>query len=394
MSRRFLVVWFGQIVSQFGTALSGFGAAVWVFVETGSFAWLAVLTVAVSLPPLLVVPVLRFIDVFDRRRVMIVADTGAALATTAVVAVWATGDLEAWHLVVASVAGGLFGSVQAPAYAAAIPSLVEPEGLDRANGLVQLGPALSLVAAPGLAGLLIAGPGIGSVLAVDLVTFTVAVGTVVVTRFQATASPAPGDSRSVGSAVRWLWSQARPISYLIGAIAAVNFMLAVFNLAVLARGTALGGEAAAGLAPAVGGVGMILTSLVLGAKGTPKRRMETVGLATAVFGVVTMASVAAPSLALLVICVGLAMSSGPLVQTIIATTLQERVPPGMQGRVFGLRNAIGRGSYPLGAAAAGIIASWSQTGAMITTGAVLVLIGTATTLSHQLRALNPQPATA
>lgn len=389
MSPRFLLVWIGQVVSQVGTVLSGFGAAVWVFIETGSYAWLTVLTVGVSLPPMLTAPLLGLIDRFDRRLVMIATDTGTAAITGSVLAIWALGDLRPWHLVVASLAGGAFGSIQGPAYAAAIPSLVTPENLGRANGLIQLGPSLSLVAAPGLAGLLIAGPGIGAVLAIDLATFAFAATTVTLVRFRATAPPPPEDDFRLTSVVRWLGREARPVGYLIGATAAVNVMLAVFNLAILVRGTILGGEAGAGLAPTMGGAGMILVSLLVGALGLPRRRIPAVGWSTAAFGGLTVAAAATPSLALFAVCIGLGISTAPLAQTIISTTLQERVQPEMHGRVFGLRNALGRGAYPLGVAPAGLLASWSPAGALVVAGIGLILIGAVTATNGALRSLDP-----
>lgn len=193
MDLRFLTVWFGQVVSQFGTSLSGFGAAVWVFVETESFAWLAALIVATMIPPLVTAPILGLIDRFDRRMVMLSADAGAAAATATVVLIWTFSDLRSWHLLGAAFLGGLFASLQRPAYAAAIPALIDRDRLERANGLVQMGPSLAVVAAPGVAGLLIAGPGVGSVFVVDLATFAVALVSVLVVRFRAKAEIAPDD---------------------------------------------------------------------------------------------------------------------------------------------------------------------------------------------------------
>lgn len=388
MNRRFLTIWFGQVVSQFGTSLSGFGASLWVYVETGSIGWLAVMVMAATLPPLLTLPFSGAVDRFDRRVVMLAADTAAALVTACVVGVWMFGTLHPWHLLVSAFLGGLFGAFQNPAYAAALPDLTGGKRLDRANGLVQLGPSLAVIAAPGVAALLIAGPGIGSVFLIDLATFGVGVTSLLAVRFQSVAAAAEGDSVRLGDAAQWVVSHAKEVGYLIGVVAIVNLMLATVNLSILVRGADLGGTARAGVAPTVGGIGMIVTSLWIGARGLSGLRMSVVAWATAALGFFMMLAVARPSFPLFVICVGLGIATGPAARSAIATTMHELVPQSMQGRVFSLRNAAAFGAHPLGAAIAGPLAGWPVTGAMTIAGAALVLVGATVRVNRRFTSLN------
>ena len=39
--RTFFIVWFGQIISVVGSSLTGFGLAIWLFLDTGSVVVLA-----------------------------------------------------------------------------------------------------------------------------------------------------------------------------------------------------------------------------------------------------------------------------------------------------------------------------------------------------------------
>ncbi len=50
LGHRFFIVWAGQTVSAIGSSLSGVGVAVYVFLETGSAAWLGLLTALAALP--------------------------------------------------------------------------------------------------------------------------------------------------------------------------------------------------------------------------------------------------------------------------------------------------------------------------------------------------------
>jgi MFS family permease len=405
VDRRFLTVWAGQLVSTLGTSISSFGAAVWVFIETDSLLWLSILAALATLPSLLAAPLTGVIDRFDRRLIMIAADAAAALVTAALVVVLLVAELQPWHLALGMFLAGFASSFQQPAYEAAIASLVDGDDLGRANGLVQLGPSMAVVVAPGLAGLLLVWGGVGAIFAVDLISFVVALLALVLARFSAPPTDAgvgvgeDGDSPAavndtyrLQDAARWVWNHARPIARLIGAMAIINFFLAIFNVSVIARGTILGGEAGAGIAPTVGGVTMLGASLVIAARGIPQRRMQALMLALVAFGCASMLAVAGPSLLLLSVGVGLAMITAPVAQTIVTTTFQEQVKTSMQGRVFGLRNAVGRGTYPLGALVAGPVAARSIPGAFAVVGVAMVLTGLLVGLSAGLRPIDAAPS--
>ena len=175
LGRRFLTVWAGQTLSAIGSTLSAIGAAVYVFVETGSATWLGVLVASAAIPFVVTGPLLSLVDRFPRRTVMIAADVIAATGTIAALALALAGRLEVWQLAAAGFVGGVGTSFQIPAAQAAVPELVEPEALGRANGLYQLGPAAGIIAGPVLATPLVAWWGVEAVLLADLATFVVAV---------------------------------------------------------------------------------------------------------------------------------------------------------------------------------------------------------------------------
>ncbi len=397
MDRRFYLVWLGQLVSGIGSALTGFGAAFWVYAETGdSEAWLALMFGAATVPRLAVTPVLGIVDRFDRRAIMIAADTAAVLTTVAVIIVWLAGGLQPWHLLLSTIVGGIFAALQKPAYSAGLPTLVDPDDLDRANGLIQLGPALEIVIAPGLAAALVAWVGIGSVFAVDLITFVVGIATVAAVRFGAPAETDPEDgdtSYRLSTAASWLLANRRPLVALAVVLALMNVALAGVGIAMVARAQDLAGEAAVGLGPTAGGLGMVIASLIVGARGTPsKRRVPAVGAAIAGFGVMLAASVALPSLLLFVICVGLGISVMPFVSATLRTLFQQWIPDRMLGRAFGILGAVTTAAEPLGLAIAVPVVGWSPVGAMTLAGAAVVVLGCVVATTPLFRPLNDPPS--
>jgi DHA3 family macrolide efflux protein-like MFS transporter len=238
-----------------------------------------------------------------------------------------------------------------------VPLLVPPGGLGRANGLMQLGPAVGIVVGPLLAAPLVAWWGLTVVLVVDLVTFAVAVATVAAVRLAEPGRPVATTRADVAwrPVLEWLGGPGRPLRTLLFTGAAVNAVLALFNLGLLALATEIAGPARAGLPIAAIGVALVAGSLLAGARGVGDDRIGTftLGLSTTAAGCVVAAS--GPHLALVIVGGVLAVVLIPAVNAATATVFQEHVPAHMQGRVFGLRGAISGALYPVSAALGGLL---------------------------------------
>jgi MFS family permease len=106
-------------------------------------------------------------DRFDRRRLMILADAGAAVCAAAMVL---------WHTPTGLlVLGGLLVwafSPYYPAYGGALPNLVaDPEELNRASGWIGVGRNIGILVGPVLGGILYAGVGAGWVFALNALSY-------------------------------------------------------------------------------------------------------------------------------------------------------------------------------------------------------------------------------
>ncbi len=380
LSRQFLTVWLGQSVSTLGSIVSGIGIAVWVFVETGSPTWLGVLAALAAVPYVVTGPLMPLVDRLPRRTVMIGADVLAATGTVVALVLTALGALEIWHLAAVGFVGGVGTAFQFPAFQAAIPSLVDADALGRANGLNQLGPAAGVVLGPVIATPLVAWSGIGAVLVVDAATFLVAITCTLAVRFTEPGAQSDGlhdtvDDRTWSSTFSWLRGDGRAIATLLMVMAVVNFFLASFNVALISLATTVGGPASAGLVMGAGGLAMLAGTLVLGQVGVPRQRIGTFALSLVAIGVGFAVAASRPSLGLLIAGVVIALASVPVVNAALSTVYHERVPATMQGRVFGLRTAVGRAFEPVGALTAGVAISAMAEPAMAEGGIGAATIG-------------------
>ena len=358
--RTFFTVWAGQLVSVTGSTMSAFAVQFWIYSETGSVTNLAMVSLAFSLPSVLVSPFAgALVDRWDRRRVMFASDTVAAVATLALAVLYATDSLELWHVFLAVAVIGLSNAFQEPAWLASIPLLVPKAHLGRANGLVQLNQGVSLVLAPALAGAVLVTAGLQAVLFIDVATFFVAMIALLIVRFPRPEGHATANTSSLRAeaAVGWRFVRERPGLFgLLWIYAGVNFSLAFANVLLIPLVVAFASEGAAGGVFSAAGIGLITGSVAVSAWGGPKRRVRGTMAAIVAGGAFVMLCGLRPSVLLVAVCsVGL-MAIVPVANTSSQVLWQLKVPPAMQGRVFSIRRMISQGISPIAILASGPLA--------------------------------------
>jgi DHA3 family macrolide efflux protein-like MFS transporter len=378
-------IWTAQTVSTLGSAVAGIGIAVHVFLVSGNAVWLGLLMAAAGLPFVVLAPLMGRIDRFDRRAVMIAGDSIAAVGTLLALGFALGGRLEAWHLVVAALIGGIGTAIQMPAAQAAVPALVDGDQLDRANGLSQIGPAGGIVVAPVIATMLVSRWGITAVLVMDTVTFAVAVITTALTPFRpglehhrdvSNRNPcnSPAADRGWAPVFDWMRGPGHGVAALLALSATANLCLGFFNVALVAVVASIDANWA-GLPLAAGGVAMLGVGIVIGRRGLPDRRVPSIVLGLLLLSAGCGISGLRPSLAVVAFGAAVALAAVPILSTASTTMLHERVPATMHGRMFALRGGIGRALDPIGSVVAGVTISVFAEPAMSRDGALHRTVG-------------------
>ncbi|MEO0868980.1 MAG: MFS transporter, partial [Cyanobacteria bacterium J06642_11] len=176
--RTFLTIWVGQLVSTMGSFMTVFALTLWVWDQTESATALTLVLFFAQLPRIVVTLFAGIItDRFNRQRLMLLGDTSAALATAIVGGLWLTGSLQIWHLCLVMAIHGCFSQLQQLAYSASIALMVPKEQYTRAGSLNAAVGFAAAILSPALAGSLYPQTGLGGIMVIDLLTFTVAFGT-------------------------------------------------------------------------------------------------------------------------------------------------------------------------------------------------------------------------
>ncbi|MFM7173412.1 MAG: MFS transporter, partial [Caldilinea sp.] len=196
-------IWAGQFVSLLASAMTRFALTIWAFQETGQATALALVGFFAFAPTVLFSPLAgALVDRWNRKLVLILSDLAAGLATVALLLLYNAGELQIWHLYVANAFAGTFEAFQFPAFSAAMSLMVPQQHYGRANGLVALTEAATGIAAPLLAGILLAWVGLRGVMAIDVVTFVLAIAVVLLVTV-----PQPKRSEEGRAAAGGLWAE-------------------------------------------------------------------------------------------------------------------------------------------------------------------------------------------
>jgi len=361
----FTLVSLGQFVSFVGTGMTRFALTYWAWEVTGQATALAMVAFFSFAPAIVFSPIAGVIvDRVSRKAVMIASDLAAGLSTVVILILHLTGHLEIWHLYAAGFFAATFESFQFPAYSAAITTMVDKKHYARANAMLGLAASASGIVAPALAGLLFAFLGIDGLMGIDIVTFLVAVGALLLV-----AIPNPKETE-VGRASRGgILSEAlfglryiggnRSLLGLQSVFFAINFV-ATFGFTVLAAmilARTGSDKVILGTVQAAFGVGGVVGGVIMSVWGGPKRRVHGVLLGMAggsLLGHVVLGLGRGP----LVWSVGafFAMLFIPLINGSNQAIWQAKVSPDIQGKVFAARRMIAQISTPIAMLIAGPLA--------------------------------------
>ncbi len=363
--KAFTVVWFGQLVSFLGSAMTSFAVIFFAYDLTGSATVVSLVGVAAFAPIIVFSPMAgTLVDRWTRKKVMILADAGAATSTAALLILSVSGQLQVWHLYPAVAVAGAFGSFHFPAFSAAITLLIPKKHYARASGMMSLAGSLSGFLAPILGALLLRLVGLGTILAVDLLTFGAAVGTVLAVHIP---QPAQTEEGLAGRGGFWR-ETAYGFRYILQRRSLLGLQLVFFGINLVASFAFIllypmilartgNDELILGAVLSAGAMGQIIGGAFLSAWGGPKRKIHGV----------LLGMVAASLTGGLILGLGkefLVWAAANFLGNFFVIIVngsnqaiwQSKVAPDVQGRVFAVRRLIAQTSAPISMLAAGPLA--------------------------------------
>lgn len=351
---RFWTIWTSQALSLAGSALTQFVLIWWVTQTTGSTSALAIAGIVALLPQALLGPFGGTVaDRFNRRTILILADTISAACMLVLVWLFQSEQIQLWHIYIMMAIRSSMQAFQQPAAAASVAMLVPADWLSRAAGLNQaLGGIITIAAAPLGAFALALLPFQGALL-IDVVTALLAVGLLFVHRIPQPERNATAQASLLGdfvAGVRLVVHHRGLLLLYVVITLMVLLIMPIFNLIPLFVTTHFGGNVnQVALMQAIGGVGLIAGGIMAFVINV-QRKIVILLLAYALACALIAGTALAPSSMfwLAVACWALGAGAFSAGNAMLMALLQSRVPNIFQGRVLSLLTTIMGVAAPIG----------------------------------------------
>jgi MFS family permease len=378
-SRPFRRLWFGLAVSSIGSQLTVVALAFQAYELTHSTAIVGLVGLTSLLPTL--VGSLgggTLADALDRRRLLVLTQVLFAVSSAGLAANALLPQPQLWVLFVASAATAAIQGVDWPTRLAVMPMILSAEDLPSAYALQSVVNNIAMVAGPALAGLLIAGVGLGWAYLADVMSYGVTfVAALLLPRLPPAGGGTTASFSSMIEGLKYLRTQR-----LLAATFVLDLNAMIFGMpkAVFpALGTELfhGGAATVGLLYAAPGAGALVASLFSGWVRHVSFQARALVLCMFVWGGAIAAFGIIPVLWIGLILLAVAGGSDVIGGVFRVAILQRSTPDQLQGRLGGLFFAAAVAGNRLGDAESGLAASAGGPQFAVWSGGVACIIGTA-----------------
>jgi MFS transporter, DHA3 family, macrolide efflux protein len=360
----FAFIWLGQLISILGSSLSNFAIDVWVYQRNGSVTELSFLILFATLPLVIVSPFAGvLVDRYNRRWTMIFSDTGAALSTLSIALLFINGQIQTWHICLATAVSSSFTAFQWSAYNAATTLLVAKKNLGRAVGMIKFAQAIGQLTAPVLGGILLEIIQLSGIIILDLSSFVFSVIILLLVRFprQEIIDKSQQNNKSslfkeAVNSFHYLTVR-RGLMALVFFLAINNFSIGIVQVLAYPLILSFASPSQLGTVLSIGGVGMLLGSILMSGWGNGQQDYIKILLCfTLLNGFSLMLAGFSNSIILFGIAAFLFFLGSPLIGGSAQVIFQKKVPPKMQGKVFSLLGAFSNSCLPLAYLIAGPLA--------------------------------------
>src|SRR5258705_5158805 len=355
VSRDYRLLFFGQLISTFGTAMSLVVVPVQVYHLTGSTLLVGMLSAAEFVLILLLAFVGgAYADFVDKRKMLRLTEVGQTLVTTVLVVNATLTRPHVWLLFVCAALHAGIAALQRPSFEALLQKIIPMELMSSIAALNSLRWSLTTIVGPSIAGMILARFGASIAYSVDLVSFVASLAAVFL--IQAAPAASQGEGRPTVKAVL------EGLDYALRRKEILGTHRIDSNPMVCGMPTALFPAIAATFGPETGGffyaapsVGALLATLTSGWTKNVHRHGLFVSLAAALWGVSIIFFGFAPNLFLALLFLALAGGFDMISGIFRMTIWNQTIPHYLRGRLAGLEMISYTSGPKLGDAEAGIV---------------------------------------
>jgi len=322
-------------------------------------------------------------DAWNRRRLMLFTQVGAALTACGLAFVAFRGIHDVWPIYALAALGAAVGAFDMPARQALVPTLVPREHLPNAITLNTIMFQTASVVGPSLGGILIAASGVGWVYVANAVSFAFVVVALVMMRGVPARVPRDDGTnddvslRSAAEGLRFVFRSPLIRSTMLLDFFATFFSSATALLPIFAQDILKVGADGYGWLYAAPAAGALVTSaLMVPLTDRIRRRGPTLLWAVCGYGLATVVFGLSRSFWLTFLCLALTGATDTVSMVIRNIVRQLETPDRLRGRMTGVNMVFFMGGPQLGELEAGVVANWLGATVSVVSGGIGCVIAT------------------
>jgi MFS family permease len=379
-SREYRLLYFGQFVSGFGSAISYVVLPWQMYQLTRSSFYVGLLGVAEFVPMF----VLAFVggalaDAFDRQRLVIMMEAAMTLCCAVLVANALRPQPSVAVLFAMAALFAACNALHRPAHEALTPRLVRPEQLPAVGALAMFRFSIAFIVGTSLAGLVTSKLGASVGYTLDGLTFLASL----VALWRMKPVPLPEAAEQPGwQAVKQAWAYARRRQELLGTyLIDINAMFFGMPIALFPALAEQFGPNTVGMFYATPALGALLVTLLSGWTERVERHGLAVVLAAVVWGLAVVGFGLAPKLWLALLFLVIAFGADAVSGIFRMSIWNQTIPDHLRGRMASIELIsyttgpyLGNAEAGLAASLLGLRASVALGGALCVAGCVLIAL--------------------
>lgn len=170
--KRYIIFWLSQAISQFGSSMTSFSLVLWAYTQNGTAMTVSLMTFFNYVPYIMISLFAgTFVDTHSKKKIMLVADSIAAICSLSVLALNTVNELQIWHIYLVNFMIGLTNAFQGPASSVVLGKVVPKEKIAQVSGMNSFSSNLVAVMSPVCAAALFGFGSLKLIIAIDLMSF-------------------------------------------------------------------------------------------------------------------------------------------------------------------------------------------------------------------------------
>jgi MFS family permease len=377
--RRFFYLWLGLMISVAGTQMQ-IWALFWHIRELTDQPIALGGIGAARILPVIVFSLIggAVADSYNRRAIIFITQTVAALTALALGLLTDTGQISLWHIYALTALQAVAIAFDGPARQALVPNLVPAKDLPNAFSMTSIAFQTGAIIGPALSGFAIAFAGQAAVYYINAVSFVAVILALVLIGnvTQTFGKHSKGVSlSSIQDGIRFILGRPIIFSTMILDFIATFFASANTLMPIVARDVLRVGVVEYGWLSAAQSVGAVLAALVVSQVQDLRKQGMLFMVSVVVFGAATIVF-GLSRFFVLAWCALAVTGAADSVSTIIRNTIRQiRTPDELRGRMTSVNQIFFQGGPQLGEIEAGLVAQFFGAPFAIVSGGIGCMLG-------------------